>query len=120
MTGRPKEPRGSSKFSEATRARAVRLVLENVGNFPNQTACVRHVAVQVGVHRATLMRWVREARAEAGEVEPYMDWKDRRIAQLERENTELAQTVEVLKAATTFFARECDPQTSASGESASS
>jgi transposase len=106
----PKSPRGASKFSEATRERAVRLVRENTEAFGGEPAAARHVAVQVGVTVGTLRRWVREARAEAGEVKPWMDWKDRRIAELERENTELTQTVEVLKAATTFFARECDPR----------
>ena len=109
MTGMPRSPRGASKFSEATRERAVRLVLENTAAFGSEAACARHVAAQVGMHAATLRRWVREARAEAGEVVPYMDWKDRRIAQLERELAESQQTVEILKAATTFFARECDP-----------
>lgn len=110
MTGMPKDPRGSSKFSEATRERAVRLVLENTEAFGSESAAARHVAAQVGMHAATLRRWVRETRAEAGEVVPYMDWKDRRIAQLERELAESQQTVEILKAATTFFARECDPR----------
>lgn len=109
MTGMPKSPRGASKYSEATRERAVRLVVENADRFPNESQCVRHVAGQVGMHVETLRRWVRETRAEAGEVVPYMDWKDRRIAQLERELAESQQTVEILKAATTFFARECDP-----------
>lgn len=120
MTGKPKEPRGPSKFSEATRARAVRLVVGNVENFPNEPACVRHVAEQVGMSDSTLRRWVREARAKAGEVEPWMDWKDRRIQQLEQQTAELEQTVEVLKAATTFFARECDPRPSPPVSSASS
>lgn len=111
MTGRPREPRGSSKFSVATRERAVRLVLENSVRFGNELECVRHVGGQLGVSVGTLRRWVREARAEAGEVAPYMDWKDRRIEQLEREKAELEQTVEVLKAATSFFARACDPPT---------
>jgi transposase len=111
MTGKPKTPRGASKYSDATRERAVRLVLENRDRFPNEAGCVRHVAGQVGMHVGTLRRWVREARAEAGEVVGYMDWKDRRIEQLERELAESQQTVEILKAATTFFARECDPQT---------
>jgi transposase len=109
MTGKPMSPRGRSKYSEATRERAVRLVLENVDRFANEAQCARHVAGQVGMHVGTLRRWVREARAEAGEVVPYMDWKDRRIEQLERELAESRQTVEILKAATTFFARECDP-----------
>jgi transposase len=120
MTGRPKSPRGPSKFSAATRERAVRLVRENTESFGGEAAAARHVAEQVGVTIGTLRRWVREARAEAGEVEPWMDWKDRRIAELERENVELHQTVEVLKAATTFFARECDPQAPRPESSASS
>lgn len=110
MTGMPKSPRGASKFSEATRERAVRLVRENTEAFGGEPAAARHVAAQVGVAVGTLRRWVRETRAEAGEVVPYMDWKDRRIAQLERELAESQQTVEILKAATTFFARECDPR----------
>lgn len=109
MTGIPKSPRGKSKFSEVTRERAVRLVRENTESFGGEAFAARHVAEQVGVTVGTLRRWVREARADDGEVVPYMDWKDRRIAELERENVELSQTVEVLKAATTFFARECDP-----------
>lgn len=110
MTGMPKSPRGASKFSAATRERAVRLVRESTESFGGEAAAARHVAEQIGVAVGTLRRWVREERAAAGEVMPYMDWKDRRIAELERENTELAQTVEVLKAATSFFVRECDPR----------
>ena len=72
------------------------------------------------MHVGTLSRWVGETRAEAGEVVPYLDWKDRRIKELERENAELEQTVEVLKAATSFFARECDPQPQPPVSSASS
>jgi transposase len=110
VTGKPMDPPGKSKFSPQLRERAVRLVLENTEAFGSQAAAERHVAAQLGMHAATLRRWVRERRAEAGEVVPYMDWKDRRIAQLERELAESQQTVEILKAATTFFARECDPR----------
>jgi transposase len=117
VTGKPKEPRGGSKYSPATRERAVRLVLENFDKFPSEVECVRHVAGQVGMAVATLQRWVHEARAEAGEVEPWMDWKDRRIAELERDKAELEQTVEVLKAATSFFVRECDPRPPSSASS---
>lgn len=120
MTGMAKSPRGASKFSEATRERAVRLVRENTEAFGGETAAARHVAVQVGVTVGTLRRWVREARAEAGEVVPYMDWKDRRIAQLERELAESQETVEILRAATTFFVRECDPRPLRQDSSASS
>jgi transposase len=117
VTGQSKTPRGPSKYSEATRGRAVRLVLEHTARFGSEAQCVRHVAEQCGVSAGTLTRWVREARAEAGEAEPLMDWKDRRIAELEREKAELELTVEVLKAATTFFVRECDPRPASSASS---
>jgi transposase len=120
VTGMPKSPRGASKFSEATRERAVRLVRENTEAFGGEPAAARHVAAQVGVTVGTLRRWVRETRAEAGEVMPYMDWKDRRIAQLERELAESQQTVEILKAATTFFVRACDPQSGLESSASSS
>jgi transposase len=120
VTGRPMNPPGKSKFSAQLRARAVRLVRENTDAFGGEAQAARHVAEQTGVTVGTLRRWVREARAEAGEVVPYMDWKDRRIAQLERELAESQQTVEILKAATTFFARECDPQAPRQESSASS
>lgn len=99
-----------SKFSPQTRARAVRLVRENSDKFRNESECLRHVCAQFGMHKETLRRWVHEARAAEGEVEPRMDWKDLRIAQLEKDKAELEQTIEVLKAATSFFARECDPR----------
>ena len=62
------------------------------------------------MHRETLRRWVREARIEAGEIPAGTDERDREIAELKRENRELEQTVEILKAAASFFARECDPR----------
>jgi transposase len=117
MSGVARVPRGPSKFSPATRERAVRLVLDSSDRFGNELACVRHVCSQFGMHEGTLRRWVREARAEAGEVEPLMDWKDLKIAELERDKAELEQTVEVLKAATSFFAREYDPRPRSSASS---
>lgn len=108
--GREKVIRGPSKFSAKTRERAINLVLENIEHFPNEFQAHKHVADQFGMHVETLRRWVREARVAMGEAEPVMDWKDHRIRELEKEKAELEQTVEVLKAATSFFARECDPR----------
>jgi len=108
--GREKVVRGPSKFSERTRERAVALVLENLENFPNEYQAHKHVSAQFGMNVETLRRWVRDARVAAGEAEPVMDHKDYRIAELEREKAELEKTIEILKAATSFFARECDPR----------
>lgn len=102
--------RPGSRFSPQTRERAVRLLEEHVAEFRNERAALKEIAAKFGMHKETLRRWVLEARAEAGLIEPRLDGKDLRIKELEREIEELNQTVEVLKAATSFFARACDPR----------
>ncbi len=99
-----------SKFSQATRDRAVRLVLEQGENYRHEFQAIRAIAEQFGMHPNTLKKWVRMTRVESGEEPASLDTRDLEIAELRRENAELAQTVAILKAATTFFARECDPQ----------
>ena len=102
--------RPGSKFSPQTRERAVRLLEEHVAEFRNERAALKEIASKFGMHRETLRRWVLEARVEAGLIDPRLDAKDLRIKELERELAELEQTVEILKAATTFFVRESDPR----------
>jgi transposase len=99
----------ASKYSQATRERAVRLVLEQGPNYRHEYQAIKAIAGQFGMHPETLKSWVRLARVEAGELPPNPDTRDLEIAELKRENAELAKTVEILKAATSFFARECDP-----------
>ena len=108
--------RPGSKFSPQTRERAVRLVFEHGSEFANERQAIQAIADKFGMHRETLRRWVLESRIESGEVDP-IDEKDRRIKQLEAEVAELESTVEVLKAATSFFAREYDPQQRRSADS---
>lgn len=99
-----------SKFSPATRERAVRLVLEQGDQYRHEYQAIRAIAEKFGMHPVTLKKWVHEARVEAGEEPASLDTRDLEIAELKRENAELAKTVEILKAATSFFAREYDPQ----------
>lgn len=119
MAEKPTEPRviPGSKFSPATRQRAVQLVFEQADNFRNERAAIIEIAGKFGMHKNTLTRWVKNARIEAGVLEPDLDVRDARIAELEREKAELEQTVEILKAATSFFAREYDPQQPPSADS---
>jgi transposase len=105
----PRKMPQNSKYSPATRERAVRLVLEQGEKYRHEYQAIRAIAEQFGMHPKTLKNWVHQARVEAGEVSASPDTRDLEIAELKRENAELAQTVEILKAATTFFARECDP-----------
>jgi transposase len=52
---------------------------------------------------------VRQADVDAGETAGVPSETARKLRELRRKNRELESTIEILKAATTFFARECDP-----------
>jgi transposase len=55
----------------------------------------------------SVRRWVREAEVASGQRLGLASTSE--MAELRRRNAELEATVQVLKAATSFFAREYDP-----------
>jgi transposase len=64
----------------------------------------------VGDERGDAAQWVRrQAEVDTGETTGVPSETARKLRELRRKNRELEQTIEILKAATTFFARECDP-----------
>ena len=52
---------------------------------------------------------LRQAEVDAGQAPGVPTETAREIRELKRKNAELERTIEILKAATSFFARECDP-----------
>jgi transposase len=58
----------------------------------------------------TLRRWVRQAAVDASEAEGVSSQMARENRELKRKNAELERTIEILKAATSFFVRESDPR----------
>jgi transposase len=95
------------RYDEKTKARAVRLVREHVGDYQTEWAAIKAIAGRLGMSAETLRRWVRQAQIDAGEAAGVSSEEKR---ELRRKCKELESTVEILKAATTFFARECDPR----------
>ncbi len=57
----------------------------------------------------TLRKWIRQGEIDTGEAPGSATGSAREIRELKRKNAELERTVEILKAATGFFVRECDP-----------
>jgi transposase len=53
---------------------------------------------------------VRQAAVDAGKAGGVTSESAREIRELKRKNVELERTIEILKAATSFFARESDPR----------
>jgi transposase len=98
------------KYDAETRARAVRLVCDHVGDYASEYEAIRTVAGRLGMNPETLRKWIRQAEVDQGQGEGTTTAAAREIRELKRKNAELEQTIEILKAATSFFVRESDPR----------
>lgn len=98
-----------SKYDDNIKARAVRLVRERRDGYETEWAAMRAVSGRLGMSAETLRKWVRQAEVDDGEAAGVPTESARELRELRRKNRELESTIEILKAATTFFARECDP-----------
>jgi transposase len=88
-----------------------------VGDERSERERLQTVADQLGMARETVRRWVHQSEVEEGERPGVPSAAE--VAELRRRNAELEATVQILKAATSFFARECDPRVSMSSPSSS-
>jgi len=98
-----------SKYDENTKAKAVRPVREHADDYDSEWAAMSAISARLGMSAETLRKWVSRAEVDVGEIAGVHSETARELRELRRKNRELEQTIEILKAATTFFARECDP-----------
>lgn len=99
-----------SKYDPETRAKAVRLVLDHRGEYPSEWAAITAVSSRLGMTGETLRNWIRQQQIDEGQRDGISTEAAAEIRALKRRNRELEETIEVLKAATSFFARESDPR----------
>ena len=98
------------QYPKQQRDRAVRMVLDHLDEYASPYLACKAIGPKVGVGIESLRRWVQQAIVDAGD-QPGISSNERvRIRELERENRDLREANEVLKAASVFFARELDPQ----------
>ena len=97
------------RYDQETRAKAIRLVREHAGDYPSEYAAITAVARRLEMTAETLRRWIRQAGIDEGQASGVSSEAAREIRELRRKNRGLEQTIEILKAATSFFAREHDP-----------
>jgi len=96
--GRPR------KYSDELRRRAIDEVLERGRKVPE-------VAEQLGiVSPESLRRWVRQAEIDRGLKAGPSSEELAEIKALRREVADQQRTIEILKAATTYFVQEADPR----------
>lgn len=98
------------KYDAQTRAQAIRLVTEHSESYASEYEAIKAVASRLGMNPETWRKWLRQAEVDAGDRVGTTTSAAREIRELKRRNTELEQTIEILKAATSFFVRESDPR----------
>ena len=97
--------RTSASYSPEVRARAVRMVLEHLGDYSSQWAAMTSIASKIGCTAETLRKWVRQVERDQGlRVGTTTEERDR-LKALERENRELRQANEILRKASAYFAQ---------------
>jgi transposase len=99
-----------SKYDEQTRAKAIRLVTEHRGDYATEWQAITTVASRLGMSAETLRKWVRRAEVDNGDRDGVSSEQAKENRELKRKVRELEQTVEILKSATSFFARAGDPR----------
>ncbi len=99
-----------TKYDPDTKAKAVRLVLDHREDYDSEWAAITAVAARLGMTAETLRKWIRQHEVNAGQRDGVTSEAAAEIRALKRRNAELERTVEILKAATSFFVRESDPQ----------
>jgi len=97
------------RYNQDTRAKAIRLVREHAGDYPTEWAAITAVAGRLGMSAETLRKWIRQAEVDAGKAAGVTSSESAEVRELRRKNRELEQTIEILRAASAFFAREHDP-----------
>jgi transposase len=98
-----------SRYDRDTKAKAIRLVRDHAGDYNTEWAAITAVSGRLGMSAETLRKWIRQAEVDVGEAPGLPTESAREIRELKRKNAELERTIEILKAATGFFVRECDP-----------
>jgi len=78
--------------------------MEHVGDYDSQWAAMKAISTRLGMTAETLRKWVRQSEVDSGQKSGLTTESAQELRELRRKCRELEQTIEVLKAATTFFA----------------
>lgn len=98
-----------SPYPPELRRRAVAMVTEVRGEYDTEFAAITAVAKRLGIGSAeTLRKWVRLAEVDAGKRPGVTSQDAAEIRRLKQKVAELERANEILKAASSYFARELD------------
>ena len=95
----------TNKFSPEVRERAVRMMLEHVGEYPARWAAVEPVAAKIGCAAQALHEWTKRAEVDGGGRAGVPSEVAEKLRAPERGNGELRQANEILRKASAYLAQ---------------
>ena len=93
------------RYSPEFRERAVRMLLDQQGEYESQWAAMNSIAAKVGCTAETLRKWVRQAEKDLGIRNGITSDERERLKELEKEVRELRRANEILRKASAYFAQ---------------
>lgn len=98
------------KIDAALKERALWMFADHRQDYASDTAMAEAVAKKLGIGRETVRRWLVQADINAGARPGVTSDEQAEIKRLKAENRRLREDIEILRAATVFFAGELNPR----------
>ena len=98
------------RYPSDQRERVTRMALDRVEEYGSAWAVAQALGPKLGVGAETLRKWVLQAQTDTGRRSGPTSDELAEIKRLKKENAELREANEILKAASIFFAGELDPR----------
>lgn len=98
------------KIEPAIRERAMRMIAEHRLEYATPTELARVITARERIGVEMVRRWIVQADTDGGVRPGVTSEEGAEIKKLKAENHRLREDVEILRAATTFFAGELDPR----------
>jgi transposase-like protein len=95
----------TNKYSPEVRERAVRMVLDNLGQHESRWSAILSISSKIGCAPQTLNERVKKAEIDRGDRAGITTEMAEKLKALERENRELKQANEILRKASAYFAQ---------------
>ena len=98
------------KYSKEQRDRAVRLAMDRLDDSTTPYQVAADLGPKLGIGKESLRRWIIQAQVDAGVAPGETTAERAETRELKRKLREAEEIIEVLKAASVFFAGEPGPR----------
>jgi transposase len=105
------------KYPPEVHDRAVRMALDRLDDYPSVWATAKALAPMLEVGPETLRKWIIRAQVDTGRRSGATSAELEENKRLKKENRDLKEANEILRAASIFFAGELDPRSTGSSRS---